>query len=158
MLGDVYQPPPTLNPLFEAPFHHQTAVSLYTRLLSAGAITVWFTLQYRFIADIADLVNAVLPHEYIRTSEKVTERDISKRAAEYFKSTFSINHSVTLIGLDGTAEENMFTYSTYNLEHARCTFYFTLNLIEYGFEPSEIRLAIPYTAQLSVYTVALHGL
>jgi cellular nucleic acid-binding protein len=158
LLGDIYQPKPTLGPDFDDPFRHQKSVSLYARLLAAGADTVWFSLQHRFVEDIACLVNTVLPHGQLQTSPTVKDRKQSKLAASFFKDVLRCDRSVAFLAVNGTMQVNEFSQSTYNLVHARRAFWVAMALIDFGFKPSDVGLAVPYTAQLAVYSAALHAL
>jgi hypothetical protein len=157
LFGDIYQPKPTLGPDFDDSFRHQKSVSLYARLIKGGADTAWFSVQHRFVHDVACLVNAVLPQGQLRTSPTVEQRDLSRRARDFFRTKLDCCRSVAFFGVRGTVGVNEFSLSTYNLEHVKRAFCLVMMLLDYGFEASHIGLAAPYTAQVTVYSATLHA-
>ena len=119
---------------------------------------MWFWLQHQFIKDITCFMNAVLLHSQFQTSPTVKDQKQSKLTAHFFKDVLHYNHLVTFLTINNTMQMNKFSQLMYNLVYAQHAFWVAMELIDFGFKPSEIGLAIPYTAQFAVYSAALYAL
>jgi len=156
--GDILQPAPMIDPTGYTHFRDQVPVSLFSRLLSTGADAVWFNYQHRYNSTIASVVNACLPDTQIRTDPAADQREETKRFKTVMKNAFNVNSSVAFFSVDGEAQINTYTKSSFNIRHAQSVFAIVLRLLEYGIPAQDLGLAVPYTAQLNLYSTARHAM
>lgn len=107
--------------------HHITTMSFppYSRMLKAGVLTSWFWVQHRYTADIAALINAILPHGCLQTAAGDT-------------------HGIVRRFYQGKLRSPPTTSSTPSARSRSCW-----SLLVLVSPHEDIR--VPYTAQLSLY-------
>lgn len=150
VLGDTFQPKPVLGPDDQAPFHHQSCVALFQRLLLGGAPQLWLNKQHRFVQHIADLVNDILPGEQLTTASSVDDLPQLPLARQFFEK-MGFSRTCGFFDVQSQAEVHEISKSTYNIEHVKRVLFLVSWALSTGFNGDDIGIGVPYTAQMNLY-------
>ncbi|KAH9859288.1 hypothetical protein J1614_012175 [Plenodomus biglobosus] len=157
--GDLNQPRPVTGPNTERPFHDQKGVTLFARLLCGGFDSTKFTMQYRSVDDICDLVNAVMVQEELTTHPSVYDRPHAAKSRQFIKRFFGKDSAFVFASLSGDTGKHAQNDSAYNLKSARLVIGLVQLAIKHRYlEGKDIGIATPYVAQRDVYLTAKQGL